>query len=115
VSDADQFHGKDLKEMTREDMAVVASRSLALLMAVWTIASLTYLPEEIFSLVYHLGHQSVVGTRDHWSSLYSLVIAFHVVRIFLTALAGVWFWTGGPVPETLFGGTNEARRTETGT
>jgi hypothetical protein len=115
VSDADQFHGKDLEEMTREDMAVVASRSLALLMAVWTLASLTYVPEEVFSLVYHLGHQSAVGTRDHWSSLHSLVITFHVIRLLLTALAGIWVWKGGPVPQTLFGGTIETRRTEAGT
>jgi hypothetical protein len=114
VSAEDHVYGKDFKEMTREDMAVLASRSLALLMAVWTLVDLTYLPEQIFSLVYHLGHQSVVGTRDHWSSLYSLVITFHVIRLLLTALAGIWFWKGGPVPETLFAGAIETRKTETG-
>ena len=100
--------------MTREDMAVVASRSLALLMAVWTLVDLTYLPEKIFELFYHVGHQSVIGKPDHWISYYSLVIALHVIRTLLTALAGVWFWKGGPVPQTLFGGTIERSARETG-
>ena len=96
-------------------MAVVASRSLALLMAVWTLVNLTYLPEQVFSLLHHVGQQSVIGAPDYWTGYYSLVIAFHVIRILLMALAGVWFWKGGPVPETLFAGTIEARRTETET
>ena len=114
MSDADQFHGKDLKEMTREDM-VVASRSLALLMAVWTLVDLTYLPVRIFELLHHERHQSVIGRPDYWASYYSLAIACQVIRILLMALAGVWFWKGGPVPQTLFAGTIETTRTETGT
>ncbi len=100
--------------MTREDMAVVASRSLALLMTVWTLVDVTHLPEQIFSLLHHVGHQSVVGPADYWTGYYSLVIAFHVIRLLVMALAGVWFWKGGPVPERLFGGTSETIRSETG-
>ena len=42
MSDADHIQEKDLRETTREDMAMVATRSLALLMAVWTLVDLTY-------------------------------------------------------------------------
>lgn len=105
---------RNLKEMTREDMAVVASRSLALLMAVWTLVDLTYLPEKIFELLHHVGHKSVIGKPDYWVSYYYLAIAFHVIRTLLTALAGVWFWKGGPVPQRLFGGTIETTTTDTG-
>ena len=95
-------------------MAVVASRSLALWMAVWIFMDLTYLPEHIFSLLHHVGHQSVVGPPDDWTEHYSFVIAFHVIRVLLLAVAGVWFWKGGPVPQTLLGGTIETSGRETG-
>lgn len=100
--------------MTREDMAVVASRSLGLWMAVWTLIDLPYLPEHIFSLLHHVRHQSVVGPPDDWTGYYSFVIAFHVMRVLLLAVAAVWFWKGGPVPQTLFGGTIETGGRETG-
>lgn len=100
--------------MTREDAAIVASRSLALLMAVWTLVELTELPVRIFSLLHHVGQQSVLGTRSYWSTYYSLEVAFHVIRVLVTSLAGIWFWRGGPLPETLFGGTIETGRIETG-
>lgn len=90
--------------MTREEAAVVASRSLAMLMAMWTLIDLTYLPETIFSLLHHLGHQSVVGPRDYWSGYYSLLLASQGFRILLVALAGIWFWKGGPLPTKLFAG-----------
>ena len=100
--------------MTQEDAAIVASRSLAMLMAVCTLVELTRLPEPIYSLVHHLGHQSVLGTRDYWTSYYSVVLAFLVIRILLTSLAGVWFWRGGPLPDKLFAGTIETGKIETG-
>jgi hypothetical protein len=100
--------------MTREDIAVVASRSLALLMAIWTLVEMTELPVRIFSRVHHLAQQSVLGTRDYWSKYYFIEVVFHVIRVLITALAGVWFWKGGPLPDKLFGGTLETGRIETG-
>ena len=67
----------------------------------------------ILFFLHHVGHQSVVGPADYWTGYYSLVIAFHVIRLLVMALAGVWFWKGGPVPERLFGGTSETIRSET--
>jgi hypothetical protein len=100
--------------MTREDAAILASRSLPMLMAVWTLVEVTALPEPIYSLLHHLGHQSALGTRDYWTSYYSVVLAFLVIRILVTSLAGVWFWRGGPLPDKLFTGTIETERIETG-
>jgi hypothetical protein len=99
--------------MTRKDIAWVASRSLAMLTAMWLLVDLTYLPEQIFSLLHHLGHQSVVGPRDYWSSYYSLLLTSQVIRIILVAVAGVWFWKGGPLPERLFAGVVETGRIDT--
>jgi hypothetical protein len=100
--------------MTREDAAIVASRSLAMRMAVWTLVELTELPEWLLSLMHHLGQQSVLGTRDYWTSYYSVVLALHVIRVLVTSLAGAWFWKGGPLPDKLFAGTIETERIETG-
>ena len=100
--------------MTREDAAIVASRSLALLMAVWTLVELTELPVRIFSLLHYFGQQSVLGTRSYWSTYYSLDLASYLIRALITSLAGIWFWRGGPLPDKLFAGTIETERVETG-
>jgi hypothetical protein len=99
--------------MTRENAAIVASRSLALLMAVWTLVELTELPVRIFSLLHHLGQQSVLGTRSYLSTYDFLEVAFHAIRVLVRSLAGIWFWRGGPLPDKLFAGTIETGRVET--
>src|SRR5258705_1015420 len=98
--------------MIREDVASLASRAFALLLAAWTFVEVCYLPERIVSLTHHLGQLSVLGTPDHWTTYYSVVLAFHVVRMIGLAIVGVWFCQCGPRAHWLFLGLGQTGLSE---
>jgi hypothetical protein len=88
--------------MTREEMASLASRAFALLMAAWALVEVSSLPERIVSLTHHLAERGVLRTEDYWSTYYKVVLSALVVRILALAIAAVWFWKAGPRTQRLF-------------
>lgn len=87
--------------MLRKELILIASRTFAMLMAVWTLTDVTYLPERIFAYSHHLALRSVLVTEDYLTSYYLLILAFTVVRIAGLAIAAGWFWRCGPRVESL--------------
>ena len=89
--------------MSRKDAAVVASRTLALLLIVWALADVSYLPEYLHSFIHHLHQESVLTTAHGYSYNYYLIrLSTDVVRIFAFSLMAWWLFQDGPKVEKLF-------------
>jgi hypothetical protein len=99
--------------MTREEMASLASRAFALLMAAWTLVEISSLPERILSLTHHAGERGVLRTADYWSTYCKVVLVALVLRIL--ALASRQCGFGPPVcARRLFLGGGQPAPNETG-
>jgi len=81
--------------MSREELVQLASRALALLLLTWLLLDITYMPEKLFALFYHLSHLSVLATHDYWSSLYIIETSSYAVRLLALSVATLWFWKCG--------------------
>jgi len=88
--------------MSRKETVFLMSRAFALLLIVWAVVDVTYMPERLFSLFHYLSQRSVLGLRDFWSSRYMLITLFAVVRIGSLLLSAWCFWKNGPWVERLF-------------
>jgi len=87
--------------MSRKEIVFLVSRAFALLLIVWAVVDVTYMPERLFSLFYYVRQRSVLGLRDFWSSRYMLITLFAVVRIGGLLIAASLFWKGKPWVERL--------------
>jgi hypothetical protein len=89
--------------MSRKDAAVLASRTLALLLIVWALADVFYLPEYMYSFLRHLHEESVLSAaHGYWYYYYLIRLGFLLVRIVGFSLAARWLFNSGPKVEKLF-------------
>jgi len=89
--------------MSRKDAAVLASRTLALLLIVWALADVSYLPEYLHSFIHHLHQESVLATaHGYWFYYYLIRLSLDVVRIVGFSLMAWWLFQGGPKVEKMF-------------
>jgi hypothetical protein len=95
--------------MSRKELVFVVSRAFALLLISSVFVEVTYLPERLFALFHHLSQSSVLVAHDYWSSYYSIITVFLVLRIFGLLLAAALFWRCGPRVEVLFSARQESQ------
>jgi hypothetical protein len=88
--------------MSKRETVVLVSRVFALLLAVWALVEITYLPEHLLALFHHMSQRSVLAAHDYWSSYYMVITALHFVRIAGLSIAAVLFWKCGPGVERIF-------------
>ena len=82
--------------MSREEAVQLASRALALLMVVWALTTLTYLPVTLVGLIHHLRQGSILLPHDYWTNYYLAALISEIVRFLGQCLAAIWFWKYGP-------------------
>ena len=89
--------------MSRRDAAVLASRTLALLLIVWALAEVLNLPEYVYSFIHHLHQESVLSAKHgYWYYYYLTCLGFVIVKIVGFSLTAWWLFKGGPRVEKLF-------------
>src|SRR5690349_8518573 len=89
--------------MSKKEMVFVVSRAFALLLIIWALLDLSYLPEHLFRLYHHARQQSVLTTpRDYWANYYLLGTATVVLRVIVQLVASAAFWRCGPRIQALF-------------
>jgi len=82
--------------MSRKDAVVLASRTLALLLVVWALSDVSYLPEYAHSFVRHTDQESVLFTsHGYWYWYYLFRLGSLLVRIVGYSLAARWLFKGG--------------------
>jgi len=83
--------------MSRGDAVVLASRTLAMLMLVWTFADLSYLPEELYSFRRYLSGEAGASLYvEHMRHYYLILIAFRLLRAIGFLLMAMWLRKCGP-------------------
>jgi hypothetical protein len=88
--------------MSRKELVFLFSRAFALLLSSWALVEVSYLPERLFALSHHINERSVFTTHDYWSSYYSIVTVFLIVRILALLFAAALLWQCGPRVQALF-------------
>jgi len=94
--------------MSRRDAILLASRALAILLTVWALADVSYLPGSIYAF----RHYSSVELTSPTATLYYrhsnlISLSFHVTRIIGLSLMARWLYKGGPdIEELLLPGTS---------
>ncbi len=85
--------------MSREDAVTLASRSLALLLTLYVLIEVSYLPSEILGFRHYVGHEitssSDVEYWQYWRHRYLIEIAFLITRIISLSLMARWLFKGG--------------------
>ena len=95
--------------MSGKDAVVLASRTLALLLTVWALVEVSYLPESLHSFLRYMNQEPGSSTViQYWRHYYLIRLAFVVARIIGFSLMARWLYQGGPEVEALLSG--EARQ-----
>jgi len=82
--------------MSKKDAVVLASRALAVLLTVWALTDVSYLPENLHSFLHYLNHESASSTGAEYLRHYYLIrLGFLVARIVGFSLMAAWLYKGG--------------------
>ena len=77
--------------MPRKDAVLLASRTLALLLTVWALSEMSYLPERLYSLLHYVNEvQSSSIALQYWRHHYLLELGFLAARIIGFLLMAFW-------------------------
>jgi hypothetical protein len=90
------------KMMSRKDAVTLASRTLAILLTVWALTDVSYLPERVHSFLHYLNHPPASSTAIEYGRHYYLFqLGFLVTRVVGYSLLARWLYKGGPEIEEL--------------
>jgi hypothetical protein len=84
--------------MSRKEAVRLASRTLAVLMTVWALTEVSYLPSAVYSFLRYGSDQS---TMSYWRHHYLIQLGFVVTRMIGYSLTALWLFKGGPEIEEL--------------
>ncbi|HET9407684.1 MAG TPA: hypothetical protein VFO39_10640 [Candidatus Sulfotelmatobacter sp.] len=88
--------------MSKSDAAVLASRTLAVLITVWVLVDISYLPERVYSLLRYTNQGlAFSSSAEHWKHYYIIAVGFLLTRVVGLSLLARWLYRGGPEVENL--------------
>ena len=91
--------------MSRKDALLLASRGLAVLLTLWALAEVSYLPEFAHSFLHYIRYERTsstsMGYLDYMRHYYLIRLAFLITRIIGYSLMARWLYKGGPDIEDL--------------
>lgn len=83
--------------MSREDFVVLASRTLAVLLMVWALTDVSYLPGSVHTFVHYANVELSSSSATQYYRRSDLIsLSFLVVRIIGFSLLSRWLFKGGP-------------------
>jgi hypothetical protein len=89
--------------MLRKDAIALASRTLALLLALWALTEVSYLPEILHSFLRYVNQEPGSSTAIQYLRHYYLIkLGFLITRIAGFSLMARWLYKGGPEVDELF-------------
>ena len=87
--------------MSRKDAVLLASRTLALLLTVWALSDVSYLPERLHSFLRYANQELAGSALQYWRHYYLIALGFLIVRIVGFSLMARWLYKCGPEVEEL--------------
>jgi hypothetical protein len=89
--------------MSRKDAVVLASRTLALLMAVWALSEASSLPGSALSFLHYSNQEpGSPAAVQYWRHLHFVTLCFLVTRVIGFSFLSRWLYNGGSDVEHLF-------------
>jgi hypothetical protein len=90
------------RSMSKRDAVVLASRTLALLMLVWTFSEFCSLPELVLSYVHYSRYEPATAYVDYMRHYHLALLTVTVAKIIVFSVVAFWLHDAGPgVAETL--------------
>jgi hypothetical protein len=88
--------------MSKREVVLLTSRTLALLMTVWALTEVSWLPSTLYSFL-HYGNQETVPSPAaiYWRHHYLIELGFRITRIVGYSLTSVWLVKSGAELEEL--------------
>jgi hypothetical protein len=88
--------------MSRRDAVVLAARVLALLLTVWAVTDISYLPASVFSYLRYSNELPLFSpARNYWGHYHLISLGFLIIRIIGFSLVARWLYRCGPDVEEL--------------
>ena len=88
--------------MSRSDAVVLGARVLAVLLIVWALSSVSYLPESVFSYLRYTNQFPTSSSGGvYWRHYHLISLGFLIARIVGYSLMARWLYRGGPDIEEL--------------
>src|SRR5216684_2639885 len=96
--------------MSRKDGILLASRTLAVLVTVWALAEVSYLPGSLHSFLHYVNREmSSAPGVEYMRHLHFIALGFLITRIVGFSLVARWLYNGGPeIDELLLPGSEES-------
>jgi hypothetical protein len=89
--------------MSKKDAVVLASRALALLMAVWALSEASSLPGSLLSFLHYSDQDPGSSAAvQYWRHYHLVTLGFLVTRVVGYSFMARWLYKGGPDVEQLF-------------
>jgi hypothetical protein len=86
--------------MSREDAIVLVSRALAVLLTLWVLVDVSYLPADLLAFRHYVDHEiTSSGGAEYWlywRHHYLMELSFLVTRIVGLSLMARWLFKGSP-------------------
>lgn len=86
--------------MSRTDAVVLGSRLLGVLLSVWALSEVSYLPTNLYAYI-HYADGAPPSSAQYLRHHYLLTFGFQIVRIIGFSLMSIWLFRGGPDIEEL--------------
>lgn len=98
--------------MSKQEAIVVAGRALAVLMTVWALSAVSYLPEYVQAYLHYAYYESTASTNvryvQYMQHSHLIDLCFLIARIIGFSLLARWLFKGGTeVNELLLPSSNE--------
>jgi hypothetical protein len=82
--------------MSKREAVLLASRALAVLLMVWALSDVSYLPGRVFSLLHYLNREPSSAYTEYMRHYYITEVGFLVTRIVGFSLLSRVLFKGGP-------------------
>src|ERR1700690_2562683 len=88
--------------MSRADAILLASRALAVLLTVWALSEVSYLPGSVYAFLHYSNVELATPTSTLYYRHANLIsLSFLVTRLIGYTLMARWLYRGGPDIEDL--------------
>ncbi len=84
------------KYMSKRDAVVLASRTLALLLLVWTFSEFCSLPELLLSYIHYAHYEPATAFVDYMRHYHLALLTVHVAKIIGFSVLAFWLHDAGP-------------------
>jgi hypothetical protein len=99
--ESERHHDQKDEAMTRRDAVALGSRMLAVLLTVWALTEVTYLPGSAHSFLRYASQVSPNSASEYYRHSYLIALGFRITRIVGYVLMSMWLYRCGQDIEDL--------------